>query len=509
MGNSASMSQLRDRFTHLEVPSDEAMTELFSLPTSIQDVYDAVKSEDIEELIASGSGSIFAFLTKAVSILNEPFIAPEPASNSLAKLNCLRFLTRILPVLLRHSKEPSIQKALWGEDHLAAEIADAVMGVAFLKGFTVIDSTDTEESSLIWYPGLMVPKGEISAYGVEENQTEVLRCILACCSEVIYEALEDIPEAYSPWVHLFSSTGLQHAQTLCYSLLNAVSGFKPETGLMPMLSFGVLSQEVAMLSAHLLTVFLHTQGASDEEEEKTGTEVADALQFLAQKHSVEPGSDLDSNVFIETVRSLSSEADLGLLFGAITRLLSHRRELGIEEEVLLLCWELCFHSPALTRFIAAQPGAKELYKHLLHLMWVCLDDQALAGPLQVSCFVLLLLSTERPFSVQLGAPYEGDLGVAVPQGVDTLLDVLIVATHRLTQTKNNAGLVSVLCTVISNVSNFVKRIGTLASIELVSMVKTYTQPKSLTHDLAHLQIVRSLLDTIVTRIQYYWEVRGT
>lgn len=489
---------LREDFAGMkgEGLSEASWEALIDKPTSVSDVFEAVSSEDVEELLTSGLPVVQAFLRKAVAVLDAPFTAADSSVLVCRKQNALRYLTRILPVVHTH-KELQVQGLFWGpDDFLAPAILQSILNSAFMKGFGMTQESEEEPESqqVLWYPGLGPSPAGVSCYGAEENQAEILRCLLACTCSTVYCAMNEVEP--NPWISLLVHPGLPHASNLVFSLLNAVINYRPD-GVMSLLNFTLMSQEVVTTSAQLLAILLHY---TEESREPRVSTALSQLQIEA--------SDLTSNVVFDIISNLRTEADFELLLDALIRLLSRRRDLGLEEEVLLLTWLLCYHSPAFAHYITRQPQCRYLLVHLLALMWTAVEEQA--GPLQVAAFVLLLLSSQRPFCLHFSCnTMNTDLGVSLPKGVISLFDVLIVLTQRLTMIKSHIPLVPVLLSVLGNANYFVKSIGPLASADLVLMLKAFSGARTLWGDSISLQIVRNLVEIMSNRLQYYWAVGVT
>ena len=532
MGNYGSVS-LKEEFTGLKGDgfSDKSWELLIDKPSSIVDVFEAVSSEDVEGLITTGLSAVQSFIKRVLQVLNQPFTSTDTHTLLTRKQNGLRYLTRILPILHRH-KEPHIQAVFWGpEDYLAVDILQAVLTAAFMRGFCLPADSEGESDSGIWYSGINAPNQSNSYFGVEENQAEGLRCLIACCCGAVYGGINEV-EA-NPWLSLLVQPSTQHISELVYSLVNAVIGYKAD-GMLSLLSFALMSQEVVTMSAQLLVILLHAY----EDEEEVDPRVARALRYISSPQKEENSSEIPvksaesgdshpinaaethidsptseeeipldgiSNTAVSLISDLDSDSDFQLLFSTILRLLSYRKDLSIEEEVLLLTWQLLYHNPRFNHYISRQPEAKELLVHLLALMWTSMEEQA--GPLQVSAFILLLLSSQRTFCLQMAEQVSGvDLRISVPQGVNTLFDVSIVLTQHLSTNKQHLPLISILLSALTNANHFIKTISSLASAALVTMLKSFTSVRTLWGDVYHLQLVKNLLDMLTIRLQYYWEV---
>lgn len=489
---------LREEFAGIkgEGLSEAAWESLIDKPTNISDVFEAVSSEDVEELINTGLTVVQTFIKKAVEVLNMPFTEADTTVLSNRKQNALRYLTKILPIVHRH-KEPQVEALFWGpDDHLAAAILQSILNSAFMKGFglTLESEEEAEGPQVLWYPGLGVNAQGTACYGVEENQADILRCLLACTCGAVYCSMREVEP--NLWISLLVHPDLPHASDLVYSLLNAVINYRPD-GVMSLLSFTLMSQEVVTMSAQLLAIMLHY---SEEREDSRVISALAYLQVSASQPALNP-----ANTALNAISNLNSEEDFTLLLDALTRLLSRRRDLGIEEEILLLTWLLFYHSSAFIHYATRQAQSQDLLVHLIGLMWLAAEDQA--GPLQVVAFILLLLSSQRPFCLQMASNVlNTDLGITLPKGINTLFDVLIVVTQKLTQTKGHIPLVPVLLSVINNANYFIKAIGPLASADIVSMLKAFSAARTLWGDTISLQIVRTLVEMISNRLQYYWEV---
>lgn len=121
----------------------------------------------------------------------------------------------------------------------------------------------------------------------------------------------------------------------------------------------------------------------------------------------------------------------------------------------------------------------------------------------------VIVNVVRDFCISLSEEYHKDLGFEVPNGVNTLSDLLITFTHNFILANGDLiSLISCLVTVVRNVGAFSRSIGTLPSVQITSVFKMFSSPKVTAADPLYLQLVSALLDFIDTRVQYHWDVRA-
>ena len=135
-------------------------------------------------------------------------------------------------------------------------------------------------------------------------------------------------------------------------------------------------------------------------------------------------------------------------------------------------------------------------------------------------FILLKLSGEREFSVELNRPIGSVPSLAhvpllsllaFPDFHDgTYGDALIVIAHQLIMSSPNHldALLKVLLTILANVSPYLTRIGALASVRLLALFELFTEPGFLHANATNHQYALLLLDLFNNAVQYQYVGSG-
>lgn len=90
-----------------------------------------------------------------------------------------------------------------------------------------------------------------------ENRIEVLKAILACCSQSLYEDLMINPSFTNPWILLFSAYEIRYSKDTFFSLLNTALNYNYEG--YSLFTDESLYETEASLSIQVLNVFLDSK----------------------------------------------------------------------------------------------------------------------------------------------------------------------------------------------------------------------------------------------------------
>lgn len=492
-------------------PDEETIDVFLQGPEHISDVFDCLGPLEIKAMVEEKTTHLEKLLDRTIEGMRR-FAHGEIHGDPKYVLNCLRFVTRIMAIVLAYGQQ--VEDLLWGNKGLALEIVEAVMGLCFCAKFTTpVRDADISLSELIWYSGLA--REQPSSISFEANRIEVLRCLLACCVETIYTSQSALQSYRNPWIWLWACKDLRHTKALFFSLLNAVLGYQTEGWFGSVYS---ASRDLVQLCAHLLMVLIDSQIPSFDMIQQSPT--LQKVQRSVQKlHTASEGPLSGSThlslvqVYSQQVRELSDPLDFDYIAKNLIRLLkTARTDPFLVEESLVLLWEFIELNPKFEAYICEETYATELYKSLLFFMWTHYKDPQKIGLVQICSFLLLHLSSGkshivRTFCISLSDDYQKDLGLEVPNGVDTLSDLLITFTHSfIVANPDLISLISCLVTVMRNVSAYTRSVGTLPSVQVTSIFKMFSSPKVLASDPLYLQLISALLDFLDTRIQYHWDV---
>jgi len=182
-----------------------------------------------------------------------------------------------------------------------------------------------------------------------------------------------------------------------------------------------------------------------------------------------------------------------------------------EQELLALLWHLLDLSPAIMRDATATLDAPRLARPLLFFLAEARADPAKVVVTYMCVFLLLRLCGERSFCVALNASYPHDLPLgpemAALAGTSiSYADTLIITMHALIAAAPNLldSLLSVVLTVLANLSPFCMRIALPTALRLVELFETLAAPRFLlanSHNHAHLAL---LLEAFNNLLQYQY-----
>jgi hypothetical protein len=250
---------------------------------SVQDVFQLLPGAKLRSLREGSPASLAALLCRAVERLCRAADSScRTAGEQQTVLSCCRLLTRAVPYVL---EDPDWRSFFWsrprgegeeGAEPLAASLLAALTDLLFCPEFTVCgggraareevdELRQLDSCEHIWEQGVgfVGTPGQVPSH--HHHRTELLRLLLACCSEAIY--LEPGQEGASRWIHHLTSPSNRHALPLFTSLLNTVCGYQP-SGLLPYnhLLWADSKERLVEVSLQLLVVGLDQEppdGASN------------------------------------------------------------------------------------------------------------------------------------------------------------------------------------------------------------------------------------------------------
>jgi len=354
---------------------------------------------------------------------------------------------------------------------------------------------DTElqpiNSGLIWGQGVFGDGGIVTA-SMKQNRVEVLRLLLVCQSSVLFQDQRQSLTG-NTWVKmiLLSQRRIPCRQELLYSLLNIICEFDPTTW----------------------TGSSFLSGSS-----------SDQMLFDISLQIVITLFEVDSwiNVFKQwLVNTMNSEDQTDLLYKSICRHLNYFQTSGNTylsrtrspvdgyEEMLILSWKLMEGNQTFLKHVLDRHDIIQLALPICYFMWSCRNSPQHSGLVHLCTFLLLLLSGERDFAVALNKPYDDQLYLDDnPVFTDSCIaDLIVIVIHKLIVdgSKSLSSLYSCYCTILNNISPYVKRFSKLASTKLFSIFEKFSTPKFLFASEQNYQFVYFLMGMYSNIIQYQYE----
>ncbi|KAG7164054.1 HID1-like 2, partial [Homarus americanus] len=196
------------------------------------------------------------------------------------------------------------------------------------------DLQSIDSCEFIWEAGVGFAHSPPHVPAQDINHTEILKLILTCFSQSIYQASSaDATDAPNRWITVFTSADNRHALPLFTSLLNVVCGYNP-------VGFGVPYN-------HLLF--------SDSREPLV--EVALQILITTLDHDITAAlseleeSAVPDNLFINYLSRIHREEDFSFVLRGFTRLLNNplqqtylphsAKKVNFHQELMVFFWKFC------------------------------------------------------------------------------------------------------------------------------------------------------------------------
>eukprot|EP01104_Vermistella_antarctica_P009970 TRINITY_DN2627_c0_g1_i2.p2 TRINITY_DN2627_c0_g1~~TRINITY_DN2627_c0_g1_i2.p2 ORF type:complete len:386 (-),score=75.89 TRINITY_DN2627_c0_g1_i2:2283-3440(-) len=355
------MTQMRNKPIDVE-KRKETFQCLLDYPNSLQDFFSLFKSNDVADIYKQNPGNMDLLLRYILNYLEEGL---DASRNSLFNdtwqrgvRNCIRLLTRLMPLLLEDSKSTTIEQLFWSakpsttpfpsssplpsepgstpvpslsttsspqpqtadatatqadnsagnkeNDPLATRLIDALLALLFVPGFTIpeesrhiaLDGDEGVPITCAWAPGVGVQDVTEANASITVIRAELLKCFMSCFSEPLFRSTDD-QSFEDRWLRHVVCERPQYARVVFSSLLNVVCIYDP-------IGWGVPYNHVLFF---------------DQFEALTDT----SLQLLMIMLHFETGKDSRSQVnhYLECLRNLKHESEFSFICQALNRLLNN------------------------------------------------------------------------------------------------------------------------------------------------------------------------------------------
>ncbi|OQS05042.1 hypothetical protein THRCLA_02784 [Thraustotheca clavata] len=528
MGNSDSKSKFREsvyKLSNEEVSSRhlDFWDKLWKIPTTAEEIFTLIQPDDIRMLRQKQQANLSTMLTQAISQLHQIVDTPLPKYYPQA-VNCIRVLTRTMPFILEDRSDDYVQQLLWGklpaeegaqeeneETCLAERLIDATMGLLFLPDFTVsapaYKAFREQKSpgskvypSLLWYSGVGYPDATAAhAVQYDKNRKEVLKLLLTCFSGILYHTADSCDQSTDRFLAYATREDSLFAPTLFYSLVNVTLLYDPVGWGVPYAGSLVVDERETLvdISVQVLLVLLDFGKPAEEKD----------------------GVFTCTNKFRELLSSIHREEDFNLIFNGLAKLLNNYhqsmntifpnsiKQIKCHQELLVLLWKMLDENKKFLLYTLKRADMNKLVVPLLFLMYEGRKEPSKVGMIHICTFILLLLSGERDFAVNLNKPFDLKLPLDLPPFNGNHADLLIVCLHKVIVNgfeKLNS-VYNCFLTIISNISPYIKKLNMVSSVRLLRLFKLFSQPRYLFDNEANHHLVFFLLDTFNNIIQYQYE----
>nr|XP_022916431.1 protein HID1 [Onthophagus taurus] len=503
--------------------TDDAFWEQFwsENVNNVQDIFTLVPAPEIRALREEAPSNLATLCYKAVEKL------VKAVDNSCRThheqqtiLNCVRLLTRILPYIF---EDPEWKGFFWSslpcqnEDDdeslpLAQSLLNAISDLLFCPDFTVVtsrklgpdkaeDLSSIDSCEYIWEAGVGFAQSPTRNPHLDSNRTELLKLLMTCFSETMYQPPIDIAHSPNKWIAYFTSPENRHALPMFTSLLNTVCAYDP-VGLGVPYNHLIFSDSLEPLVEACLQILIVTldhdtsSGGSVENE----TEVA-----------------TPDNLFINYLSRIHRDEDFNFILQGITRLLNNplvqtylpnsTKKVHFHQELLVFFWKMCDYNKKFLYFVLKSSDVLEILVPILYHLNDSRADQSRVGLMHIGVFILLLLSGERNFGVRLNKPYTATIPMDIPVFTGTHADLLIIVFHKIITTGHQRlqPLFDCLLTILVNVSPYLKTLSMVASTKLLHLLEAFSTPWFLFSSHSNHHLVFFLLEIFNNIIQYQFD----
>ncbi|KAL7497097.1 hypothetical protein ACHAWT_007457 [Skeletonema menzelii] len=349
----------------------------------------------------------------------------------------------------------------------------------------------------------------------DKNRIEVLRLLLATCSDPLFSPADEYNPLASRWMSVAVAADAPNAPCLFYSLLNTVISYDPSNssfGGVPYSSKLASDSHVKLvdLSAQVLCVLLDCGLPGDPlpVENQYGEPVVSLTE--AQKRGF--------NIFRSLLARISDGKDLNTLYRGFVRLLRHTFEskntllpssqskLECYQEILILLWKTLEENPLFLDFILTRCDICELVVPICYLMYTSRQDSSKIGLVHLCTFILLKLSGERSFGVSLNRPFRTKLPCDLPLFSGSHADLVSITLHKMIVNGSYrlVPLYSCFLTVVCNISPYWRSMSLVSSVKLVNLFELFSSPKFLYSGEKAYKHLALLLEIFNNIIQYQY-----
>uniref|UniRef100_A0A671KLG0 Protein HID1-like n=1 Tax=Sinocyclocheilus anshuiensis TaxID=1608454 RepID=A0A671KLG0_9TELE len=547
MGNSDSKLHFRKAVIQLTTKTQpvEASEDVFwdqfwtDINLTAQDIFALVPAAEIRAVREESPSNLATLCYKAVErlVLNADSGCVCERDRQ-AVLSCIRLLTRILPYIFEDpdwrgffwSTVPKVGKSLQNEciddstRPLAESLLTAISDLLFCPDFTVESHSRTsadgpsgiqsiDSCEFIWEAGVGFAQTPPLNHTHDSNRTELLKLLLTCFSEEMYQSPSDT-HTLNPWVSFFCSRENRHALPLFTSLLNVVCAYDavgygiPYNHLMFSDQRGVLAE----LALQTLIVSLEQELVDNSNTSTNLSTNTDTCSADYKKNTTAEGCQVTGHATLTKIHD-----DFHFILRGIGRLLNNPllqtylphscKKIQFHQELLVLFWKLCDLNKKFLFYVLKSSDVLDILVPILFYLTDACANQSCVGLVHIGMFILLLLSGERNFGVRLNKPYCVRVPMDISVFAGTHADLLIVVFHKIITSGHQRlqPLYDCLLTIIVNVSPYLKSLSMVAANKLLHLLEVFSSPWFLFCSPVNHHLVFFMLEVFNNIIQYQFD----
>eukprot|EP01114_Cavostelium_apophysatum_P014770 TRINITY_DN3911_c0_g1_i1.p1 TRINITY_DN3911_c0_g1~~TRINITY_DN3911_c0_g1_i1.p1 ORF type:complete len:732 (-),score=174.58 TRINITY_DN3911_c0_g1_i1:51-2246(-) len=519
-------------------------------PPSLDELNQIITAQDISKLRTEKPEVLSLLLRKIVGHLativhkhdqtvKEGNVRPVdiPFETSCHILNCVRFLTRVLPLVFEDRKGNFLDDTFWNltskspdmrasaenkpaapEEPLAVKLLNVAVLLLFLPGFTISASEQVQRAFLvplsnIWAPGVGVSEVLPTTPQMMVNRTDILRLLIACFSESLFVSPDQINRFSNRWVQHVACNPSIYSLAMFFSLTNASFNYDPIGWGIPYnhLMFADYQEGLADLSLQVLAILLNYNPNPVYNRPPTNATGAPEIPK-------DVGPQPYSNTYTSYIRDLKKKDDFKFIFDHVTRLLNNTitatktmlpgstKQVTWNQELLIFFWKLIQENKAFMSYICLQDDVLKVVVPFLHFINDGRKDLTQLGTLHISTFILLVLSGERDFGVALNKPC-----LSKPRNLPAFsgnhADFLILVFFNLFVDGHEhlEPLYECLLTIITNISPYIKSLSMVASMKLLKLFELLSRPSLIFSAERNYRYAFFMLEILINIIEYQYE----
>ncbi|XP_034941825.1 protein HID1 [Chelonus insularis] len=487
--------------------------------SSVQDIFTLIPATEIRLLREEAPSNLATLCYKAVEKLVKAVDSScRTQREHMTVLNCCRLLTRLLPYIF---EDPDWKGFFWsslpGKEEndesvpLAHSLLNALCDLLFCPDFTVVlgrksgpDKAEELQSidscEYIWEAGVGFAHSPPRYPILDANRTELLKLLLTCFSESMYNPPSDLSVMPNKWIQHFTSAENRHALPMFTSLINTVCAYNP-VGLGVPYNHLIFTDSLEPLVDVALQILIVTL-----DHDTTGSAATCEESAIA-----------GDNLFINYLSRIHRDEDFQFVLEGITRLLNNpltqtylpnsTKKVHFHQELLVFFWKMCDYNKKFLYYVLKSSDVLEVLVPILYHLNDSRADQSRVGLMHIGVFILLLLSGERNFGVRLNKPYTATVPMDIPVFTGTHADLLVTVFYKIITTGHQRlqPLFDCLLTILVNVSPYLKTLSMVASTKLLHLLEAFSAPWFLFSSPTNHHLVFFLLEIFNNIIQYQFD----
>ncbi|XP_015110293.1 protein HID1 [Diachasma alloeum] len=512
--------QLTSKTQVIDASDDNFWDQFWSENVScVQDIFTLIPAAEIRVLREEAPANLATLCYKAVEKLVKAVDnSCRTQREHQTVLNCCRLLTRLLPYIFEDSDwKGFFWSSLPGKEEedesvpLAHSLLNAICDLLFCPDFTVASGRKSgpdkaeelqsiDSCEYIWEAGVGFAHSPPRYPILDANRTELLKLLLTCFSETMYNPPSDLSITPNRWIQHLTSPENRHALPMFTSLLNTVCAYNPVGLGVPYnhLLFTDSLEPLVDIALQILIVTLDHDTSGDA------------------ANSEESGISGD-NLFINYLSRIHRDEDFQFVLRGITRLLNNpltqtylpnsTKKVHFHQELLVFFWKMCDYNKKFLYYVLKSSDVLEVLVPILYHLNDSRADQSRVGLMHIGVFILLLLSGERNFGVRLNKPYTATVPMDIPVFTGTHADLLVTVFHKIITTGHQRlqPLFDCLLTILVNVSPYLKTLSMVASTKLLHLLEAFSTPWFLFSAPTNHHLVFFLLEIFNNIIQYQFD----